>query len=316
LRVCELGLGIDGGMMVYLDATHLSKETQHKLEAALDIYEKFTGVDPKKVPMKIFPGVHYTMGGAWVDWPAADDPDRMERFRQMTNIQGLFNIGESEYSFHGANRLGGNSLISCIFSGLVVGVEIPRYIETLNMSYTDVSDQVFQEALHIEKEEQKKLLNQKGKENIHQLHEELSEWMVRNVTVKRNNKDLKQTIGEIKRLRERYKNISLDDSTTTMNQTYVFAYQFRAMLEMALLITKGAYLRNEFRGSHFKPEFPKRDDKNWLKTTIATYAPDEPNISYEGVDTRHIPPVERDYRSAKKVVPILNNIPPNIQLPI
>ena len=111
LKVCEAGLGIDGKAQVYLDLTHLPPKTLNKVESVLEIYQKFTGEDPRKVPMRIFPAVHYSMGGAWIDWPAADDPDRMARFRQMTNIPGCFNVGESEFQFHGANRLGANSLL-------------------------------------------------------------------------------------------------------------------------------------------------------------------------------------------------------------
>ena len=111
LKVCELGLGIDKKDQVYLDATHLSDETLKKIEDPIETYKKFTGEDPKKSPMKIFVAVHYTMGGAFVDWPAIDDKDREIRFRQMTNIDGLFNIGESDYLYHGANRLGANALL-------------------------------------------------------------------------------------------------------------------------------------------------------------------------------------------------------------
>ncbi len=314
LRICELGLGIDGGDQVYLDVTHLSEEKKHKLEAILDIYKKFTGDDPRKVPMKIFPAVHYSMGGAWVDWPAADDPDRDKRFRQMTNLKGCFNCGESDYQFHGANRLGANSLLSCIFGGLVTGDEVPRYLDTLPLG--EVSENIFSEALILEEEKKKELLSRTGEENIHKLHEELSQWMVANVTVKRNDTDLKKTIEKIKEIRERSKKITLDDKGMFANQTYQFAAEFDAMLELALVITKGALMRNEFRGSHFKPEFPKRDDANWLKTTIATYAPDEPVISYEPVDTRHLDPVMRDYTVAKKGGAALKNIPLHITLPV
>jgi len=318
LRVCELGMGVDGGMQVYLDATHLPPETQHKLEAALDIYKKFTGSDPKKIPMRIFPAVHYTMGGAWVDWPASDDPDREERYRQMTNLTGCFNAGESDYSYHGANRLGGNSLLSCIYSGLVTGVEIPKYLSVLEQTYDEIPERVFEEALEKEAAKQKELLSREGKENVHALHDELSDWMVRNVTVKRNNDDLKKTIEEIKSIRERFQHISLDDQGTTLNQTYVLAHQFEAMLEISLIIAKGALLRNEFRGAHFKPEFPERDDKHWLKTTIAEYdaAAGEPKISYEPIDTRHFDPVKRDYTHARKVTPKINNLPEKVELPI
>lgn len=316
LRVCEQGVGVDGKLQVYLDITHLPPEVHHKLDSVLDIYKKFTGDDPRKKPMKICPGVHYTMGGAWVDWPAADDPDRLERFRQMTNLKGCFNIGESDYLYHGANRLGANSLLSCIFSGLVAGVEVPRYLDSLTDSSPPES--LFQEALAIEEKIQKDLLSREGSENIHKLHDELSDCMVRYVSVKRDNPDLLKAIEIIKGIRERYERIGMTDRGTHLNQTYVFAHQFKAMLEVALIIAKGALLRNEFRGSHYKPEFPERDDENWLKTTIARYdvKKDEPIISYEPVDMRHLDPIKRDYTKAKKVTPTLKNIPANLQLPL
>ncbi len=108
--VYEHHLGIDGQPMVYLDLTHIDRATlDRKLEGILEIYEKFVGDDPREVPMKIFPGMHYTMGGLWVD----ND--------QKTNIQGLYACGEADYSIHGANRLGANSLLSCIYGGFIAG---------------------------------------------------------------------------------------------------------------------------------------------------------------------------------------------------
>ncbi|MCC5832376.1 MAG: succinate dehydrogenase flavoprotein subunit [Chlamydiales bacterium] len=313
LRVCELGLGVDGQNQVYLDVRHLPEETKHKLEAVLDIYQKFTGDDPRKSPMRIFPAVHYSMGGAWVDWPAADDPDRGERFRQMTNITGCFNCGESDYQYHGANRLGANSVLSCIYSGLVVGDEVPGYLDTVTGECPETH---FEEAVKREAEFKEELIKRDGPENVHRLHDELADLMIRNVTVKRNNRDLEKTMNQIKELRERYQRISLDDRGMFANQTFQFAHQFRGMLELALVMTKGALLRNEFRGSHFKPEYPERDDANWLKTTIALYDSEEPKIEYRPVDTRHLEPESRDYRVAKKVRPELKNIPKNITLPI
>jgi succinate dehydrogenase / fumarate reductase flavoprotein subunit len=317
LKVCDLGLGVDGKMQVYLDLTHLSAEKHRKIESVLDIYRKFTGDDPKKVPMKIFPAVHYSMGGAFVDWPAADDADRAMRFRQMTNIPGCFNIGESDFQYHGANRLGANSLLSCIFSGLVAGVEVPKYIQSLKMSYGDLNARIYLDPLAKEEAFKHDLLHRSGPENVHKLHDEMADWMVRNMTVKRNNSDLKKTVSKLKELRERYAHISLDDRGVLMNQTYAFANQFGFMLELALAMTKSALMRDESRGSHFKSEFPTRDDGTWLKTTIATYEKEEPMISYRSVDTRHYPHLEkRDYAHAKKSKPHLENIPANIQLPL
>ena len=318
LRVMEMGLGVEGKQEVFLDVTHLKEDRLNKLESVLDIYRKFTGQDPRKVPMRIAPAVHYSMGGAWVDWPAADAPDRWERFRQMSNLPGCFVVGEADFQYHGANRLGANSLLSTIFGGLTCGFEVPRYIETLHASCEEVSSSPFRNALEEEEGFKQDLFNRNGKENVHQLHEELAEKMIQEVTVKRSNQGLLATLNHIKEIRERYQNIRLDDRQSRLNQTYVFAHQFRSMIELALVITKGAFLRNEFRGSHFKPERPERDDTNWLKTTIAVYDPksEEPSISYTPVPTPYLNPIQRDYTQAKRVKPQLKNIPENIALPI
>lgn len=316
LRLFEMGMGINGKKEVYLDVTHLPEKVLHKLESVLQIYQKFTGEDPRKTPMRISVAVHYSMGGSWVDWPAADDPDRSSRFRQMSNIEGCFVIGEAEYQYHGANRLGANSLASCIFGGLVAGTEAPRYLDTLKKSYRDIPAKSFEEALALEEDFKRELFNRNGKENVHLLHEELADYLLLNVTVKRNNLDLVKTIEKIKEIRSRYREISLDDRGGGLNQTYIFANQFRSMLELALVMTKGALLRNESRGAHFKSEYPERDDENWLKTTIATYEKEEPKISYEPVDIRHLAPLKRNYVTAKKVKPHLKNIPANLELPI
>lgn len=320
LRICELGLGVDGQMQVYLDITELPEAKKEKLAAILEIYEKFTGDDPKKVPMRIFPAMHYTMGGAWVDWPAADDPDRWDRYRQMTNLPGCFSIGEADYQYHGANRLGANALLACIFSGLTAGREVSRYIDNLSSSHEETSSRIFDEAVKIEEGLKKDLLGREGRENIYGLYDEMGDWMIRHVTVKRDNDDLQATMNKLKELRDRFRHISLDDRGQFANQGYILANQFGPMLELATVITKGALLRNEFRGAHFKPEFPERDDENWLKTTIAQYHPseDEPTISYQTVDLRHLKPMMRDYTTAKKVKPTLENIPSDsvLSLPV
>ena len=116
----EHNLGIDGKPMVYLDLTHIDRKIlDSKLEGILEIYEKFVGDDPRDTPMKIFPGMHYTMGGLWVD------------FKQATNIPGVFAAGECEYQYHGANRLGANSLMSCIYGGGIAGPNAVKYARGL-----------------------------------------------------------------------------------------------------------------------------------------------------------------------------------------
>lgn len=314
LRISKMGMGVDGKSEVYLDVRHLTAEQFHRLEAVLDLYRKFTGEDPSKVPMRIFPAVHYTMGGAYVDWPAAEDPDRMKRFRQMTNIPGCFVIGESDFEYHGANRLGANSLLSALFAGFVAASEIPRYIGTIQPK--PVPKASFEEAIALEEHKREELLQRNGPENVYLLREELSELLLRNVTVERNNADLAKTLEAILSIRERFQHITLDDHGTVLNQTLQFAHEFESMIEIAIAITKGALLRNESRGGHYKVDFPKRNDAEWLKITLAEYRPDSPVITYRPVDCRYLKPQARDYTVAAKVVPHFEGLPTTFVPPL
>ena len=149
--VYEYGLGLDGQPMVYLDLTHIDRETlNRKLEGILEIYEKFVGDDPREVPMKIFPGMHYTMGGLWVD------------NNQMTNIPGLFAAGECEYQYHGANRLGANSLVSCIFGGFTAGPIALKYAKNVPAAEGDGGHAA---ELQRQSEINKELITNEGNEN-------------------------------------------------------------------------------------------------------------------------------------------------------
>ncbi|HLS20292.1 MAG TPA: succinate dehydrogenase flavoprotein subunit [Bacillota bacterium] len=279
-------LGVNGENMVYLDLSHKDPEELNvKLGGILDIYEKFVGEDPRKVPMQIFPAVHYSMGGLWVD------------FDQMTNIPGIFAAGEVDYSQHGANRLGANSLLSAIYGGDVAGVNSVKYIEGLNKSAADVSSQVFDQYVKKEEENFENMMKMDGEENAYQLHQELGEWMTDNVTVVRENKRLLKTDEKIQELLERWNNINITDTSRWSNQAVMFTRQLKNMLHLARVITIGAYNRNESRGAHYKPEFPDRNDDEWLKTTIAEFNESEqkPELSYEEVDTSLIKPRPRDY---------------------
>ncbi len=323
LKICELGLGIDGKDQVFLDVSHLPSEKLKKLDAILEIYQKFTGDSPKSLPMRIYPAVHYSMGGLWVDWPADEDIDRASRFRQMTNISGCFAVGEVDFQYHGANRLGANSLLSCIFGGFVTAKEIPRFIDSHKKVDRKAIEAEKNNAIRLEERKKEWLMSRNGGENIFQLHDELSDWLVKNVTVKRNNRDLSKTIEKITEIEERFQHIFLTDHGRILNQTYVFAHQFQSMLALARVITEGALLRNESRGSHAKDEFPDRNDEEWLRTTLAKNVSQEqdpihPNISftYKPVDCRYVQPVLRDYTKAVKAAPHFDGLPSNLELPI
>ncbi|WP_209011456.1 succinate dehydrogenase flavoprotein subunit [Paradesulfitobacterium ferrireducens] len=290
-KVCvDMKLGVDGENKVYLDISHLDpKEINRKLAGVVDIYEKFVGDDPRKVPMQTFPAVHYSMGGLWVDYD------------QMTNIPGLFAAGECEYQYHGANRLGGNSLVAAIYAGMVAGPKAIAYAEGLSKRSEDLPPSLFEAAKTREEKQNAAIFKMEGKENPYKLHQELGEWMLENVTVVRYNDRLKATDEKIQELIERYHNIGVGNGAPWGNQIVPFTRRLWPMLHLARVITLGALHRNESRGAHYKPDFPERDDENWLKTTKAGFTPDGPSFSYEPVDTAYIKPRQRRYDVAKEV---------------
>ena len=279
-------LGINGENMVYLDLSHKDPhELDIKLGGIIEIYEKFVGDDPRKLPMKIFPAVHYSMGGLWVDYD------------QMTEIPGLFAAGECDYSQHGANRLGANSLLSAIYGGMVAGPNAVKYIKGLKKHAEDLPETIFEARVKEETEKWEAILKMDGTENAYLLHKELGEWMTDNMTVVRHNDRLEKTYEKLTELQERWNNINVNDTQRWSNQGAHFVRQLKNMLYLAKVMTKGALLRNESRGAHYKPEFPDRDDENFLKTTMAKFDPatGEPIITYQEVDVSLIPPRKRDY---------------------
>ncbi|CAH2717188.1 Fumarate reductase flavoprotein subunit [Neobacillus rhizosphaerae] len=284
-------LGINGENKVYLDLSHIdAKQLDIKLGGIMEIYEKFMGDDPRKVPMKIFPGVHYSMGGLWVD------------FDQKTSIPGLFAAGECDYSQHGANRLGANSLLSAVYGGMAAGPKALEYIQGLKKPTDQVSSSIFDAQVVEDNKKYESILAMDGTENAYLLHKELGELMTANVTVVRENKKLKMTYEKLQEFSERFKNINIEDTAKWSNSSASFVRQLEGMINLAHVITLGAYNRNESRGAHYKPEFPDRNDEDWLKTTIAEYNPatNLPELSYQEVDISLIKPRKRDYTKAKK----------------
>ena len=287
-QVCIDGMGVGGQNQVYLDLTHIPAEVlDRKLGAILEIYEMFVGDDPRHVPMRIFPGVHYSMGGLWVD------------FNQRTNIPGLLAAGECDYSIHGANRLGANSLVSCVFGGFVAAPAAIEYAKNIERNGADGS-RIYDQELKLQQEINEKLIQQSGSENQYVLHQEMGKWMTDNVTVVRYNDKLKATDNKLLELMDRYKQISINDSNLWATMALPHARHLANMLELARVITLGALNRNESRGAHYKPEFPDRDDENFMKTTIAEYSGEGPVFSYEPIDVSLIQPRKRDYSKAKK----------------
>jgi succinate dehydrogenase / fumarate reductase flavoprotein subunit len=288
--VFEMGLGIDGQQAVYLDVTHKDPvELTRKLGGVLEIYEKFMGEDPRQVPMKVFPAMHYSMGGLWIDYD------------QMTNIPGLFAVGEVDYQYHGANRLGANSLLSCLWGGMVAGPKMLAYAKGLARATADVSNGVGERERRRQTDAYARIYRMDGGENAYALWRELGEWMTKHVTVERYNKNLKLTDDKLVELKDRWGRIGLNDRGRWLNQEVSFVKQLWNMLELARVITLGALARDESRGAHYKPEFPERDDARFLKTTKARWTSDGPALSYEDVDVSLIKPRPRKYDVDKQV---------------
>ena len=323
-NVCTYeGLSVEKDRLaVYLDLTHIPRHTLDiKLGGILEIYEKFQGVDPREVPMKIFPAVHYSMGGLWVDYEKSASGGLVvgSPRNQQTNIPNLFAIGECDYQYHGANRLGANSLLSCIFSGLIVAPGIVNLMKASKPT-AELPASTFESARKEFQAAHDQLLRRPaGGENPYLLHQELGQVMTKAATVVRLNKTLEEAYQTVCELSERAKRCALSDTGNWTNQNVVFTKSLRDMFPLAKAILLGARARDECRGAHFKPEFamPGLEAKDpvelrreadewcdkfeantarWLKTTIATpNAEGEPVLSYEDVDTSLIAPRPRMY---------------------
>ena len=331
-------LGVNGELKVYLDLTHHTREfLDHRLGGILEIYEKFTGVDPREEPMEIFPAVHYSMGGIWTDYTRTDEGliDHQSPQNQMTSITGLYAAGEADYQYHGGNRLGANSLLSCIYTGLMMSPGVLNYVKNVPQAAEDVPETVYTASVKKWQESYTNINSMNGNENPYALHREMAEEMISNVLIVRENEKLKSTLDKINEFESRWKNVKCVDTTDWSNPVPSFINQLWNMIQLSKIITKGALLRDEFRGSHYKPEFDlnqpsdfrpetylefekqketgniqedafapehlaymERFSENnikWLKTTIATYQNGGPDISYEAVDTSLIAPRPRKY---------------------
>lgn len=305
---------------VYLDLTHKDEKfLRMKLAGILEIYEKFVGVDPYHNPMKVFPAVHYSMGGLWVDY----EPDARGSLKtgsprnHSTNIPGLYAVGEVDYQYHGANRLGANSLLSCIYGGMACGPSVASYQKTLQKSAFDLPKSIFEKAEKKATENYNRILTQNAddhkSENAYLIHQELGDTMLRDCTIERHNKKIDAVLEKIDELEERSKRIRTTDTSVRVNQGAQFVRHLENMLVLARVIALGARNRDESRGAHYKPDFERRDDAAWLRTTLAVHeGPGSVKFIREfdysiggkslhvtdAVDTSLVTPRERKYEQA------------------
>jgi succinate dehydrogenase / fumarate reductase flavoprotein subunit len=267
---------------VHLDLRHLgAAKIMERLPGIREICLKFKNIDPIKEPIPIQPAMHYTMGGI--------DCDK----NGVTPMENLYAAGECAcVSVHGANRLGGNSLLETVVFGARTGEYAARQIK--GKAPTPDID-VLNEALKKEKERMHMLSTATGKENPYLIRNDLSRIMFDKVGIFRNEADMKKGIEEIKALRERFKHIRPLARTGKFDYDFLWISEIAGNLDTALTIAVGALNRTEARGAHYRLGHTKRDDANWMKHTIFKCRPEGPEISYKPVNMTKFQPEERKY---------------------
>jgi len=279
------GRGFEGEY-VYLDLRHLGKEKIIKrLPGIREICLYFGGLDPIEEPIPIQPAQHYSMGGIDVDENCASP------------IEGFYAAGEcSCVSVHGANRLGGNSMMETVVFGQIAGRFASEYIKDIKGSQSD------EKTLGYIQDEEARLqskvnqwLKNKSKRNVYHLFHRLRHLMMDKVGIFREKKKLAEALEEIREIRHEYRHLSLWSDCLRYCQEFITMMEFESMLDIAEVITMGALAREETRGSHYRTDFPTRDDQHWLKHTIARYNDGRPQLTYRGVKITRYEPQERKY---------------------
>lgn len=275
------GRGFEGGY-VHLDLRHLGKKRiLERLPAIRDIAIDFADIDPIEKPIPILPAQHYSMGGISTN-------EKVE-----TEVSGLFAAGECAcVSVHGANRLGGNSLLETIVFGKIAGKEAAHHVLA---SYGRGDKEILNDELkRIEGKSRTFLKREKGKLLSH-AREELRKLMTEKVGIFRDGKSLKDAASKIDELKGELKELYIGEANNGANRNLAKAFEFEGMLDLAEIITKGAISRTESRGSHFRRDYPRRDDDNWLKHTIARFTEKGPTFEYSEVKITRYEPKERKY---------------------
>ncbi len=269
---------------IHLDLRHLGRDKiLERLPGIREIAVDFAGIEPIEQPIPIQPGQHYSMGGIDTDVNGA------------TRLEGLYAAGECAcVSVHGANRLGGNSLLDTTVFGKLAGEAILKHLEG---GAKEPDNNMVQSSLATMEKKIHAFMNREDRgETAGGLLTEMRTVMFDNCGVFREKQSLKQALSKIHELKDRYKNVCIKNSASRrFNPGLMNMIELEGMLEMSELIAAGALYREESRGSHSRIDFPTRDDKNWLKHTMAVYADDGPKFHYTDVEITDYEPTERKY---------------------
>ncbi|TMA93610.1 MAG: fumarate reductase (quinol) flavoprotein subunit [Deltaproteobacteria bacterium] len=279
------GRTFDGpyGHYVHLDLRHLGEEViDKKLPFVRELASKYVGIDPVYEPIPVRPVVHYMMGGVSTDINA------------KTNLEGLFAAGETAcVSLNGANRLGSNSLTELLVFGNRAGRSAATYASTASPpAAAKIEALATDEQRRLDRQFLKK---DGGKEKIATIRQEMQKTMEEGAGIYRDEQSMQKTCNTLRALRERFKNIIIEDRDSTFNTEVMNALELDYMLDVAETVANSALKRKESRGSHTRTDYPKRDDENFLKHTLAFRTPDGPRIEYSPVTITRWQPEERKY---------------------
>lgn len=278
------------GEHLWLDITLLGEEhIRHKLREVYEISKNFLGTDPVKDWIAVRPAQHYTMGGV-----------RTDAHGHSPALKGLFAAGEAAcWDMHGFNRLGGNSVAETVVAGMIVGEAIADWCDRSD-NEVSVPMGLVREFMEREQAHLKALIDGGGSEDASALKARMQEIMTDKVGIFRGGEDLKAAVDELQQLLQRSQRIGLRCRDGGANPELVTAYRVQKMLKLALCVAHGAQVRTESRGAHFREDYPRRDDAQWLKRTLATWpgAGDTlPTLGYEPLDVgkMELPPGWRGY---------------------
>jgi succinate dehydrogenase / fumarate reductase, flavoprotein subunit len=272
------GRGFPGGY-VHLELMHLGKEkVESRLQEICDFARSFAGIDPVTQPIPVYPAQHYMMGGVGTDSDG------------KTNIRGLYAAGEAAcVSIHGANRLGGNSLLETLVFGKLSGAAAAAYAASAPTPELSPNE------LDARTARWRAWSSRTDGENPAVLRTEMQEAMGRYVGIYRNEADLLEGLRRVRALKERFRSVRVVDQSKVYNMNLMEAFEVESMLDLAEVIVVGAYARTESRGAHWRTDYPKRDDAKWMKHTIAMKAEAGPQLSYAPVAFTRWEPKERVY---------------------
>lgn len=277
------GRGINGQDFVHLDLRHLGREKiLERLPGIRDLAINFVDVDPIEKPVPIQPGQHYTMGGIDTDINGA------------TKFKGLYAAGECGcVSVHGANRLGGNSLLDTVVFGKKSGQVAAEYV--LGKKAAKEGEGAMGKCLRETRDRIDGMLSRKGTENHSDIRAEMKETMIKKVGIFRDKPLMEEALANVRALKARFANITVQNKGKGYNLDLIRALELEGMLDVAEAIAVGALKREESRGAHSRLDFKERDDVKFLQHTIATYSPKGPVITYSSVKVTKYKPEARRY---------------------